>query len=670
MSSHPVMTCYARREGDRLILSNSRIERTFAWNGGDLVGLTVTDKAQGITWSLHDGAPCATFPGHSVAATDGELVVQPIADDGVRPAHLRAEVTYTLGTLQVRRRFELFDHVPAIACRWWLRGRALGRWSAEATPAGELANIEDPGTLGQGLVEPPVIERLLLLCTHLEVTAVQFFDVTDRRNNLVAQRQVVAYPQPESLRGNLLIVRDMTGGGGLFLLKESPCSDVQLADPGYDFGVRRGEVTVAGIGLAAADVGDEWVAGYGCTLGVGGEDEQTTLCNLRDHQRTLRTLKPGRDHMVMLNTWGDRGQDGRISHAFALREIERAAALGLSHFQLDDGWQAGQSSNSATSGGSLENIWRRDDYWHAHPQRFPQGLGPIIAAAKEAGVELCVWFNPSKDDSYANWRRDADTLIQIFRGHGIRTFKIDGVNIPDKRAELNLRAMFDAVMAATDNQAVFNLDVTAGRRFGYHYFTEYGNIFLENRYTDWGNYYPHWTLRNLWMLSKYVPAPRLQIEFLNNARNPRKYADDDPLAPSKVPLDYCFAITMMAQPLAWMEASNLTDDQVAALAPVIKTYREHQQRIHAGTIVPIGGEPDGFSWTGFMSMRDDGGYIMVYREANPNPAWGPLLPLMNRRIAIRSVMGAFNIDTGIDSTYPIFKLADPFSFSLCEYQFV
>ena len=110
---------------------------------------------------------------------------------------------------------------------------------------------------------------------------------------------------------------------------------------------------------------------------------------------------------------------------------------------------------------------------------------------------------------------------QLYRDHGIRTFKIDGVQVPDKRAETNLRCMFDAVRAATDDQAVFNLDVTAGQRYGYHYFNEYGNVFVENRYTDWSNYYPHWTLRNVWMLSRYVPAQNLQVEFLNVWRRGR-----------------------------------------------------------------------------------------------------------------------------------------------------
>ena len=102
-------------------------------------------------------------------------------------------------------------------------------------------------------------------------------------------------------------------------------------------------------------------------------------------------------------------------------------------------------------------------------------------------------------------------MVGLYRTYGIRIFKIDGLNIPTKKAEINLRNLFDKVLVQTDNKVMFNLDATASRRGGYHMFNEYGNIFLENRYTDWQNYYPYWTLRNLWMLSKYVPAERLQL---------------------------------------------------------------------------------------------------------------------------------------------------------------
>jgi hypothetical protein len=403
-------------------------------------------------------------------------------------------------------------------------------------------------------------------------------------------------------------------------------------------------------------------------VATGGE--YGLLSALRSYQTRIRTHEPGRDEMVLLNTWGDRGQDTRIREAFALAELEAAARLGITHFQLDDGWQAGQSSNSAFAGGSLEGIWTRSDYWAPHPDRFPSGLGPVVERSKALGIELCLWFNPSKDDSYAHWQDDADALIGIHRQYGIRTFKIDGVMIPDKRADLNLRAMFERVMEATNGQAVFNLDVTAGRRWGYHYGNEYGNIFLENRYTDWSNHYPHWTLRNLWMLSRTVPPQNLQIEFLNRWRNADRYPADDPLAPEHVPFDYGFAITMMAQPLAWFEATGLPEEAFG-IAPLMRAYREHQERIHAGQIFPIGEEPSGTGWTGFQSLRGDEGYLIVYREHNDRPeARLRLWNVAGRTIHCTLIAGAgHDFSAAVDASGEVtFRLNRPFSFALYAYR--
>lgn len=163
---------------------------------------------------------------------------------------------------------------------------------------------------------------------------------------------------------------------------------------------------------------------------------------------------------------------------------------------------------------------------------------------------------------------------------------------------------------------MFNLDATAGRRGGYFMFGKYGNIFLENRYTDWQNYYPYWTLRNLWQISKYVPAERLQMEFLNNARNVEKYGKDI-FAPALYDIEYLFAITMAAQPLAWFEASGLSAKQIEKLSPPIRKYNAIAEKFHSGVILPVGEEPSGVSWTGFQSvLSDKEGFVIVYRENN------------------------------------------------------
>jgi hypothetical protein len=413
----------------------------------------------------------------------------------------------------------------------------------------------------------------------------------------------------------------------------------------------------------------EWTRAYGFVTGVATGSEYNALAALRTYQKKLRILKPGRDHTIMQNTWGDRGQDSKLGEAFSLAELDAGARLGVSHFQLDDGWQTGISSNSVY-GGSLNNIWDRNDFWQVNKEKYPNDLFPVIERAKENNIELCLWYNPSKDDSYANWEKDADCLIALFQRYGIRTFKIDGVMVPDKTADLNLRAMFDKVMEATKGNAVFNLDVTAGKRFGYHYYTEYGNKFLENRYTDWTNYYPHWTLRNLWQLSRYTPSAYLQIEFLNKWRNAEKYPSNDPLAPVNVPFEYCFAITMMAQPLAWFEGSNLPEEAFE-IASVIKTYKAHQVAIHQGCVLPIGDEPSGTGWTGFQSLHDNTGYIAVYREfTEQNKASIKLWHMKNCNLTVTPVVGAGTAtEIKVDGEgYAGFELPHKFSYALYKYE--
>ncbi len=155
---------------------------------------------------------------------------------------------------------------------------------------------------------------------------------------------------------------------------------------------------------------------------------------------------------------------------------------------------------------NFKDIWKNADYWTPNPTKFPHGLKRIVEKGKKLGIRIGLWFNPSIQNDFADWQKDAQVIIGLYKEYGICCFKIDGLQIPTKTAEQNLRRLFDAVLAQTNHEVIFNLDATAGRRGGYHYMNEYGNIFLENRYTDWGNYYPYRTLRNLWMLSRYVPA--------------------------------------------------------------------------------------------------------------------------------------------------------------------
>ena len=107
------------------------------------------------------------------------------------------------------------------------------------------------------------------------------------------------------------------------------------------------------------------------------------------------------------------------------------------------------------------------------------------------------------------------------------------------------------------------------------------------------------------MLSKYVPAEKLQIEFLNKWRNTEKYAGA-PFAPANYSFEYLFATTMAGQPLAWMEASGLPEEALG-IGALIERYKEVQHDFHRGVILPVGDEPSGRSWTGFQSVDGERG---------------------------------------------------------------
>lgn len=608
-------TCYATLEDGVLRIGNGLIERTFDWNGGNLRTISLEDKTSGIIRKSVSLKPDFVPMDKAPEATDGSFHPEYVPQDNLHPAYLKAVVSYSLGGLDIRREYRLYDDVPAIACDTYLRGSMVSASVRAAENAADRKNIEfaeDTKTRP----EASLLDRLHFKGMHWRCKAVEFMDVTDWHNNLVMERDFISYHKT-SWRGNILFASDPVEGGGFFFLKEAPCSSVQLSYGGSDFITDYGHLMVTGIGLSPKDIsGDVWTKAYSCVTGVYGDEELSALTALRSYQKSKRRHIPGRDEMVMMNTWGDRSQDSKVNEKFCLEEIEKAARLGVTLFQIDDGWQAGKSPNSAVAKGSFKNIWDNPDYWTPDAAKYPRGLAPVVSRARELGMDVGLWYNPSVQHDFEDWEKDARAILGLYREYGIRVFKIDGLQIPTKKAEENLRRLFDEVMRQSSGEIVFNLDATAGRRAGYHYFNEYGNIFLENRYTDWGNYYPYWTLRNLWMLSRYVPAEKLQVEFLNKWRNASKYPSSDRFAPSNYSFDYLFAITMAAQPLAWMEASNLPEEAYST-APLIEKYKEISMDFHEGVILPVGEEPSGMSWTGFQSLTSESeGYMLVFREEN------------------------------------------------------
>jgi alpha-galactosidase len=340
-------------------------------------------------------------------------------------------------------------------------------------------------------------------------------------------------------------------------------------------------------------------------------------------QRALRSYRQSRDGLLLTNTWGDRSQDARINERFMSGEIEAGARLGADVVQIDDGWQRGRSANSVKPGGVWEGFRASDPrFWEAHPGRFPNGLKPLMERARILGMEFGLWFAPDSANDFENWLKDADCILGYFHSLGVRYFKIDGVIAVTRKGERNLRRFFDRVLDESDGKVVFDLDVTANIRPGYFGMINVGPIFVENRYTDWFNYWPHRTLRNFWQLARWIDPVRLRMEFLNNARNAALYGED-PLAPSAYSPACLFATVLFSSPLGWFETTGLDERFVSEVAELIDIRRAHRDALFSGSILPVGSVPDGVAWTGFLSLGIDDAsvYALVFRELASDAEW-------------------------------------------------
>lgn len=96
---------------------------------------------------------------------------------------------------------------------------------------------------------------------------------------------------------------------------------------------------------------------------------------------TLAASSSSRPRPLTLNTW----EAVYFDHSLARLEplIERAAEVGVERFVLDDGWFLGRTDDRRALGD-----------WTVDPQRWPDGLGPLIERVHAGGMEFGLWVEP------------------------------------------------------------------------------------------------------------------------------------------------------------------------------------------------------------------------------------------------------------------------------------
>ncbi|MGF1634119.1 MAG: hypothetical protein ACFCVE_09750 [Phycisphaerae bacterium] len=625
--------CYAEWDGRRLAVGNAAFERVWRVQSRRLEAASIV--AGGRAWAERPGEMSQTgespvsagrltkTEAFNVVHTPGlcvELMLTGDDDDGSG-----GETAYA---------FELFPNAAVLRLRQSVRSTRPADAAGSQPPtdndevAGVETGVEDKGvTPTEAAKQPHTPDAFVLAPRHVRLERITLHGRSDERYERV---QTLVHPEAGRERhldvfANLLSFEDVTEEAGLVLLRHAMSADVRPAGYGGlpDYRVHGGRVEV--LDALAREVADGVRVGdwHAMLFFAGGTPGRTAA--LQAYDRLLRPLRLGGRGTMLSNTWGDRNRDARVNETFVLGEIQAARRLGVDVVQIDDGWQAGRTSNSAQAaeaGGRWEGFWDTPEgqprFWDADPHRFPNGLRAVSDAAGAAGLELGLWYAPDSAAGFANWRKDADELLRLHRALSVRHFKLDSINITDDAGLMNLERLFDALAEESGGRIIIDLDATAGRRGDYLHRPEAGVVFVENRYTDWLSYWPHLTLRAVWQLAHVADPRRLRIEWLNPDRNADKYGDD-PLAPAAYGADYLFAITAMTSPLAWMELQHLPEHRVAEAKPVIDVWRQTREALAGATVYPVGDEPDGRGWCGFFAdgVQADGGsvkHLLVFGE--------------------------------------------------------
>jgi len=437
-------------------------------------------------------------------------------------------------------------------------------------------------------------ELLTLNGEHWVIRNIKLHAFTDENDTLVTEQEQHLYHRSlfHPCKGEIFILDDPIKESSILIVSETP--DYQTAT----LNIKKGVVSIenGGNGLAV---------GF-CKIG-----EAEKLCReYYSHARVCKTL------FTMSNTWGDRNGFSRVCHDFVVREIDAAEKLGVDIVQIDDGWQSGSTADT-----SLRDEYGRrcfpDDFWKLNNDRF-RDMKVITDYAGKKGIKVGMWFAPDSHDHFALLERDVAVLKKAYDDWGIRFFKLDMFWITSDEDRERFTELLKAIYSFGDDVAV-QLDVTRNQRPNYLCNKEYGTVFVENRYTKTVCAYPHRILRNLWMISKYIPSTKFQFELVNPDLNVELYAPDDPLNPVLYDMDYLFATVMLSNPLFWMEMQFLSKERREQLEKIIHVWKTHRENIATCDILPIGDKPNGREFCGFyLSHMGKPKYLLLFRQLTHN----------------------------------------------------
>ncbi len=593
--------CYVTWSDTAITLGNSGIELCIDITDNKLCTRYVRDKITAYHWHADDGRamllPTLTVdPKTATAAVTAEI------DDfeGRMTEHLRVCHTLTDGDGMWQTVWQIFPDLPIIRKSLWAKG---------AYRSTEVVGQADTGVWS---AHEQACEAVTYNRQSITVDAVSLHDYNDYHDDLTRTTRYYPYfgSFSQSYRGNLFFLQ-MPRTRCLSLCKLAPCTESQLYAPEFALRItHQGAAELIGLGIDRDHPlpDGEIVELYGCAIGVGRTKADCEAA-LRALNRASVAL-PGK-LLVTSNNWGAGNMFNGLDEDMIRQEIKIGGEMGLDNVQIDDGWQNNDYPDEEYMKHRWENMFAEGlDFWAPHKTRFPHGIAPLAAYAKECGTTLGLWIMDDPYNDHCDTDKTIDMILSYYK-QGVTVFKLDGVQVNSILDSCRLRAQFDRIHRATNGALILYSDITADRRPGCLFMPQSGPCYLENRSLQRRVAgYPHRTVGNLWRMGHYIPTRRLIMELQNTNHVCADYPDDR-LHPSRFPMTTVFLGVAVANPLFWTELRQIPDDDRAALTELIARWKSHAASLFACDVVPIGEDPEDFAVSGFHAKGEREGHVFL-----------------------------------------------------------
>jgi alpha-galactosidase len=356
-------------------------------------------------------------------------------------------------------------------------------------------------------------------------------------------------------------------------------------------------------------------------------------------------------------TWFDVGVKGQKALA------DRAAALGVELFVMDDGWFGRRVDDHAGLGD-----------WTPNPERFPDGLGPLIDHVHGLGMKFGLWVEPEMTNPDSDlYRAHPDWIIARPHRDSTQSRHQYVLNLARRDVADWMHAMIDLLVRenAIDflkwdmNRPLTEVGPIDGRTDDYLRSAYVANLYgvLDRLRAD----HPGLRIENCssgggrvdlgilartdqtWTSDNTDAVDRLSIQHgysqLYPAQTMAAWVTDvpNPFTRRETPLEYRGHVAAAGVFAVGMDLAACDDAELARLSTLIERYKAVRPLVQHGVQYRLGGEPargDG-GLTAIQYVARDGGQTVVlaflnsrrYGRAAPVPVLRGLDPQASYRDA-------------------------------------